>query len=331
MVGEYMLHLRRRGLTQATRETYLKILKGYLATHQDLTLVTPNSIEGWLDDRRVGPRTRYSYISAIQGYHRWLLETGRAEADPSAYVVKPKLPRRLPRPARTDDLVDAMEHAPLRMRAWLALGAYSGLRCMEIAGLRVEDVRLDLVPPSLLLHATKGGKDRLVPLAEEVIAALDAYGVPIAGAVFPPLDVYGHPRKGHLGAHYVSEQISLYLHGRGINATAHQLRHWFGTEMYRLTHDLKLVAELMGHAQVTTTASYCALRPSREAIEALRTLKAGPGEDATKGVTTKTPAQAHFSPYWDGAAWVESEAAAAMAESVPWAAATSPGVAEAVS
>ena len=274
MISDYMTHVRRRGLSRESQSTYLKILRRYVAAHPDPDAVTPSAIEGWLDDRKVGPRTRYSYISVVHGYHRWLVETGRAESDPSALVVRPKLPRRLPRPARTADLVDAIEHAPRRMRAWLCLAAYSGLRCMEIAGLRADDVRLEHEPPILHLRTTKGSKDRVIPLAAEVLAALEACGIPAAGAVFPPLDVHCRPRKGHLGAHYVSEQISLYLHGRGINATAHQLRHWFGTELYRRTLDLKLVADLMGHAEITTTSSYCALIPTEEAVEAVRMLRA---------------------------------------------------------
>jgi len=249
------------------------ILKGYVASH-DPERVTTAAIEGWLDDRHLGARSRYTYIGAIAGFHKWALENGHTTNDPSIGVVRPKLPRRYPRPARTADLVEAIEHASLRMRAWLCLAAYSGLRCKEIAGLRVDDVFLDQKPPVFHLRETKGDKDRVVPIAEEVLRALEAYAMPVAGFVFPALTPQGRPTKRALRPHQVSDEINKYLHGRGIAATAHQLRHWFGTELYRRTRDLKLVAELMGHAKVETTSLYVALVPTEEAVEAVRSLKA---------------------------------------------------------
>ncbi len=276
-----MLHLRRKGFTTATRENYLSVLKAYVAAH-DPTKVTTAAIEGWLDDRRLGARARYTYITTIAGLYKWLIDTGRTTINPSVAVVRPKLPRRFPRPAKTSDLVDAIEHAPARLRLWLCLAAYGGLRCMEIAGLRVDDIRLDVNPPILHLRETKGDKDRVVPIADEVLRALEEYGPPLGGPVFPALLPNGKPMRPlrPLPPHYVSHEINRYLHGRGIAATAHQLRHWFGTELYRRTLDLKLVGNLMGHAQLETTSLYVALVPTEEAVEAVRTLKATLPNDA---------------------------------------------------
>ncbi len=98
--------------------------------------------------------------------------------------MRPKLPRHLPRPIGTDDLNRALLAADPRMRAWLTLAAYAGLRCVEIAGLRAEDVHLDREPPVLHLVKTKGAKERIVPLGPLVSAALRGYGLPLSGPVF---------------------------------------------------------------------------------------------------------------------------------------------------
>ena len=227
-----------------------------------------------LDSRQLGARARYTYVGCLAGLHRWMETAGVREEDPTDAVVRPKLPRRLPRPAPTADLVLALERAPARMRAWLCLAAYAGLRCKEIAGLRVEDVRVDRDPPVLHLRDTKGDHDRVVPLGDEVWAALEHHGLPVTGYVFPALDRAGRPTKNVLRPNYVSAEVSKYLHGIGIAATAHQLRHWFGTTLYQRTRDLKLVAELMGHAKIETTSLYVALIPTDEAVEAVRTLRA---------------------------------------------------------
>ena len=52
--------------------------------------------------------------------------------------------------------------------------------------------------------------------------------------------------------------ISAYLHEHGIDATARQLRHWFGTEVYAAGHDIRVTQELLGHSDPSTTAGYIA-------------------------------------------------------------------------
>jgi integrase/recombinase XerC len=56
----------------------------------------------------------------------------------------------------------------------------------------------------------------------------------------------------------VGNAIGHYLHDLGINATGHQLRHWFGSEVYANTHDIRVTQELLGHSSPTTTAGYVA-------------------------------------------------------------------------
>ncbi len=138
-----------------------------------------------------------------------------------------------------------------RMRLWLCLAAYGGLRCHEIAGLAVEDIDLEDDPTMLRLRTTKGDKPRGVALAGATLEALAAVELPRTGPAFPGLT-----------ARVVSAKINAFLDRCGIDATAHQLRHWFGTEVYRGTRDLRLVQELLGHADISTTAGYVALVPS---------------------------------------------------------------------
>ncbi len=64
----------------------------------------------------------------------------------------------------------------------------------------------------------------------------------------------------------------------GIPATAHQLRHWFATEVYRRTSDLRLVQELLGHSDISTTALYVKLSPSPASVHAVLALRADRAE-----------------------------------------------------
>ncbi len=270
---DYQQHMRRRGLSQTTRSFYSSLLRSFCASG-DPRQRTTASIEGWLDDRALNLKSRHAYVACLAGFYRWMLETGKITEDPCEQVCRPKIPRRYPRPASSEDLTRALDAAPARMKAWLSLAAYAGLRCKEIAGLQVKDVRLDVDPPVLHLTETKGDKDRVIPIADEILAALAAYRMPVSGPVFPAMTADGRRTKTAVKAHYVSQQISLYLRNLGIAATAHQLRHWFGTELYRRTRNPLLVRDLMGHSDLATTSLYMALTPSAEAVDAVRTLKA---------------------------------------------------------
>ena len=111
----------------------------------------------------------------------------------------------------------------------------------------------------------KGRKERLVPIHPSVLGTLRAAGLPRTGPVFTRPD----------GARYepwqVSHQVRTYLEGLGIDATAHQFRHRFGTYAYRASRDIRTVAELMGHSSITTTMGYIAWSQAegRRAVEAL--------------------------------------------------------------
>jgi integrase len=129
------------------------------------------------------------------------------------------------------------------MRAMLCLAAYQGLRCVEIAGLRREDVLETRTPAVLVVTTGKGGKERILALHPETLDSLRRLPLPRSGWVFP-LQRIDHTSTGgrhfYDAAHQVSLAISGYLRGLDIPASAHMLRHWFGTSLYGATRDLRL-------------------------------------------------------------------------------------------
>ncbi len=78
-------------------------------------------------------------------------------------------------------------------------------------------------------------------------------------------------RGGPFAPGDVSRVVNTYLHAMGIPATAHQLRHWFGTKTYAACNDIRVVQELMGHAHTVTTNMYVAYSTgtAQEAVQAL--------------------------------------------------------------
>lgn len=105
----------------------------------------------------------------------------------------------------------------------------------------------------------KGNKSRFVPLKEELLEALTAWEMPAEG------------RLWDINPQQMSKILSAFLklhnakRDDGKPATAHCLRHWYGTELYRATKDILLVRDLMGHESVATTQIYAQSDTSKSA------------------------------------------------------------------
>ena len=200
--------------------------------------------------------SRRAYVCHIRAFYRWAKQTGIVEHDPAEVLTLPQVPRHLPRPIEEDDLSIALESARPKMRAMITLAAWAGLRCMEVAQLDWSDVHREPDGSSFLHVRGKGNKERRVEIGQTVISALQAYGMKRRGAMFLGQDGRQIDPKS------VSRSINRFLASHGIDATAHQLRHRYGTIAYALSHDLRMVQEMLGHASPQTTAGYT--RPSRE-------------------------------------------------------------------
>ena len=266
VVVAWLAAMRRRGLARGTidhRRHELGRLGRWLGAADGLAWqgIDRHDLAEYLDERPLAPASRAVAISHIAAFYRWAVAEDLATVDPTVGLERPKLPRRLPRPASDRDLVLAFIVATGRTRIMLALAALAGLRCMEIAGLRWVDV--DLAAHRLRVTG-KGGRDRDVPIHPDLAVVL-------ADAPRGTAWVLGR----HIGAGYVSELGAQALRAAGLDVTMHQLRHRFGTVAYRTEPDLLAVADLLGHASITTTAVYAKLGDQRTS----RIVAAMPGLD----------------------------------------------------
>lgn len=204
------------------------------------------------------PETRKAYRNTISSFFRWLHKSGRRSDDPSLDVPRVKKPHAHPRPCPDRYIAAAMEKATSSEKLMIRLGAECGLRRGEIARVHSDDVVADSAGRSLIVRG-KGDKQRIVPLPDD-----------LAGII---MDARGYLFPGRFGGHveesYVGDHIS-HLLPRGY--AAHTLRHRFATTAYAATHDLFVVAELLGHESVETTEHYVAMPDGRlrEAAAAVR-------------------------------------------------------------
>lgn len=193
------------------------------ATHEDITGLIERGRRRGLADATI-----YTYCGHLRSFYSWAMTSGRARRSPMVGAAVPKRPRYLPRPINDTDLALAMVTADPRTRVILALAGFAGLRAVEIARLKRDDVLDRNDPPMLLVHG-KGDKPRTVPLSELLLAELHAYGLPNRGPVIRRLDGL----HTHVSPSLVSHSANRHLHGVGIPDTLHSLRHRTGTVLYR--------------------------------------------------------------------------------------------------
>ena len=204
------------------------------------------------------PETRKAYRNTISSFFRWLHKSGRRSDDPSLDVPRVKKPHAHPRPCPDRYIAAAMEMATSSERLMIRLGAECGLRRGEIALVHSDDVVADSAGRSLIVRG-KGDKQRIVQLPDDLACII--------------MDARGYLFPGRFGGHveesYIGDHISRLLPG---GYAAHTLRHRFATTAYAATHDLFVVAELLGHESVETTEHYVAMPDGRlrEATAAVR-------------------------------------------------------------
>lgn len=204
------------------------------------------------------PETRKAYRNTISSFFRWLHKSGRRSDDPSLDVPRVKKPHAHPRPCPDRYIAAAMKMATTSERLMIRLGAECGLRRGEIARVHSDDVVADSAGRSLIVRG-KGDKQRIVPLPDDLAGIImDARGYLFPGRV-----------DGHVEESYIGDHISRLLPD---GYAAHTLRHRFATTAYAATHDLFVVAELLGHESVETTEHYVAMPDGRlrEAMAAVR-------------------------------------------------------------
>jgi site-specific recombinase XerD len=230
-------------------------------------------------------------LAAIRAFHRWATRNGLAPGDPWGAIATPRLPRRLPRVLEVEQVgrllavVDADLAAPpgrdpartavrtalaLRDRALIETAYAAGLRISELAAADLGS--LDLGRGELRVLG-KGRKERIGLLGRPARAALGAYledGRPTlierrAAGDTPPVEVFLNQAGGPLGVRGLRYRLDRLRARAGlpIGVSPHTLRHSFATHLLDGGADLRVVQELLGHANLATTQIYTHVSPGR--------------------------------------------------------------------
>ena len=222
-------------------------------------------IEG---QRRFDRRTLHNHASGLRTFFKFWLRRGRLRRNPLAGVPLPKLEKRLPKflteeqmklllagPQRLLDAGSAEAFTAWRDRLAMELLYGGGLRVSELVGLNHGDVD----PASGVARVRgKGGKERLCPLGRVAVAVLRKFRREFQGRAGPDDPVVATPAGRRMGPRSIQLMLKRYLALAGLphDLTPHKLRHAYATHLLNAGADLRLVQELLGHAQLATTQVY---------------------------------------------------------------------------
>ena len=234
------------GRPKTTRDLRGAQLRRFLRDVPDPWSASTGDLVGWLATHRWAAETRRSHRAMLTTFYAWATLTGRTSSSPAALLprVRPAEPR--PRPAPVDAVELAIAGADDRVRLMVELAARQGLRRGEISRVHRDDVQRDLVGWSILVHG-KGGRDRVIPLHDDLAFRVRRHADPTSGWLF------AGAVDGHLSPRRVGDLVAAALPPPW---TCHTLRHYFATRTWQATRDLFVTQQLLGHQRPETTQRY---------------------------------------------------------------------------
>ncbi|HIF9085318.1 TPA: site-specific tyrosine recombinase XerD [Photobacterium damselae] len=261
-----------RGLSENTLASYRNDLTKLMMWMKEHKLVLESisaddlqRYQQWLFDQDYKQTSRARMVSAIRRVFQYLHREKIRVDDPSAMLISPKLPKRLPKDiseAQVDALLDAPnvdDPIELRDKAMLELLYATGLRVTELVSLTMENISLR---QGVVRVVGKGDKERLVPMGENAVDWIEqflAQGRPILLGEKSSDVVFPSKRAQQMTRQTFWHRIKHYAVLAGIDAdtlSPHVMRHAFATHLLNYGADLRVVQMLLGHSDLSTTQIY---------------------------------------------------------------------------
>jgi len=284
LVEDFLQYLRHeRGQAVHTQKTYAALLHKFIIWAQkhglnDWKAVELKHLMSFLQHERERPladeplestkrlssESVYLEIAALRAFYRYAEAERLLPVNVAENLSLPRRWKRLPKALSNEEigklLAVASQETPefLCDQAVLELAYASGLRLAELCHLRLEQLHLDA---GFLNVIGKGNKERVVPVGKKAIEALNRYleaGRPKLVTPKSPAAVFLTRR----GTPFATVTLWLRIKNRVLragvsrNITPHMLRHSFATHLLEHGADLRVIQELLGHANISTTEVY---------------------------------------------------------------------------
>ena len=266
-IAEYLESLEvERGLSSNTIEAYRRDLYYFADFLQSYLIDTPNSVKRNhinyyiknLYDKKYTPSSITRKIASLRGFFKWLFANEKISQDPTLSIEQPKLSKRLPKVISIAEIEDILHnHLNDIEKVIMELLYGAGLRVSELVNLKVSDIDLNA---KYLRCFGKGSKERIIPIGDKAKHAIKIY--------LKHRELYlkrGKSNEKKLlikenGCAMTRQDVYVFIRQQGEHLakhiSPHTLRHSFATHMLENGADLRVVQELLGHSDVSTTQLY---------------------------------------------------------------------------
>ena len=270
-----------RGASMATVSSYKTDLADFFAYASaqalDMASLTHPSLSAYLaslTDRGMSPATLARRRSALTQWFKFLISERVRADNPMLMVSAPRRGRSLPKVLTREEVAALVAYARadtsrdgVRMNCLMELIYASGMRVSELVTLTLAHIQRDpkrrtQIAPYFIITG-KGAKDRLVPLHATALEALTNYLTLREQFLPTPLDSKwlfpSHGKTGHLTRQRFGQMLKALCLDTGIDpaqCSPHTLRHSFATHLLEGGADLRVIQELLGHADIATTQVY---------------------------------------------------------------------------
>lgn len=218
-----------------------------------------------LYDKKYTPRSITREIASIKGFFKWLSINEIIKHNPALSVEQPKLPKRLPKVLSMKEINELLnEQMTTLEKAVLELLYAAGLRVSELVDIQINNIDINA---KYIRCIGKGSKERIVPVGKKACNAITNY--------LKERDYltkkYNLKTKYYFikenGKKLTRQDVYLFINslGKNINKeiSPHTIRHSFATHLLENGADLRVVQELLGHSDVSTTQLYTHISKKR--------------------------------------------------------------------
>ena len=269
-----------RGLSENTIISYERDLKRYMLFLDNQGIGKWDELDRYiiltflreLTDEKKSAASITRMVSSLRKFHQFLKQERYTEVDPMQHIETPKKAQKLPKALSQDEIVRLLE-APdttdkfgIRDRAILEVMYATGLRVSELIGLKMSDLHLSL---GLIQTIGKGDKERIIPLGDIAIEWIEVYLEKSRPKLSRPGQNDPHLFLNHHGRGFsrqgIWKNLAKHVTTAGIEkeVTPHTLRHSFATHLLENGADLRIVQELLGHSDISTTQIYTHISKQR--------------------------------------------------------------------
>ena len=239
-------------------DIYMKHIKSFLSDYLRFYSTKDNN-------KDYSPTTLSRYFSSIRGFHKYVISESISERDPSIYLDRPKIIKKLPNFLEHNQIMDIIHAVDvsykygLRDLALLYVLYSTGLRASEAITLKLTNLMLD---EEFIRVLGKGDKERFVPINKVAINNLNNYLSELRPALSKKSESLGflflNSRGQKLSRMSLWKIVNKYSLKAGVNkrVSPHMFRHSFATQLIRGGASLRAVQEMLGHSDISTTQIY---------------------------------------------------------------------------